>query len=143
MNDPELSADLAALERRMAERPRIEPSPEFGSRVLSASSAVLARRRASARWRAWASVAAALLLGINLSMSMAANTDWHLLPRGEPGRTAEVSRLRELAPELPEAELRRQALLARAGADLPPTVNLMPTWERFHTTKEPDRWDER
>ena len=146
MSDPELPPDLAALEHQLAERPRIEPSPEFGARVLAASRAALGQRPPAglaAGWRRWAVVAAALLLGINLSMSVATDTDWHLLPEPEPERVAAtVNQLREVAPELPESELRRQALLARAGAALSPTVPLTPNWKQIRTTKEPDRWDE-
>jgi hypothetical protein len=146
MSDPELPPDLAALERRLADRPMIEPSPEFGSRVLAASRAALHRRpeAALAWWRPWAGVAAAILFGINLSMSVAADTDWHLVPGAEPGQIATTAdRLRELAPELPEPELRRQALLVRAGAGLTPTILLTPNWEQIRTTKEPHRWEKR
>jgi hypothetical protein len=147
MNDPELPPDLASLQRQLADRPRIEPSPEFGARVLAASRAALGQRPPAVLapgWRRWAAVAAAVLFGINLSMSVAADTDWHLLPGPEPGQVAAtVNQLRELAPDLPESELRRQALLARAGAALSPTVPLTPNWERLRTTKEPDQWDER
>jgi hypothetical protein len=147
MSDAELPPDLAALERRLADRPRIEPSPGFGPRLLAACRAALGRRAApvpAAGWRFWAGAAAALLLGINLSMSVAADTDWHLLPGAEPGQVAATAdRLRELAPDLPEAELRRQALLARAGAGLAPAVDLTPSWKRFRPSKEPDRWEKR
>jgi len=147
MSDPELPPDLAALERRLAGRPRTEPSADFGPRLLAASRAALRRpgvARTAAGWRVWAAAAAAVVIGINLSMSLAADTDWHLTPGAEPGRVAATAdQLRALAPDLPEHELRRQALLARAGAALAPTVKLSPTWEQIRTTKERDRWDER
>jgi hypothetical protein len=147
MSDPELPPDLAALERRLAARPRIEPSPEFGPRVLAASRTARGRRPAAttaAGWRPWAGAAAAILFGINLSKSVAADTDWHLLPGAEPGQVAATADwLRAQAPDLPESELRRQALLARAGAGLTPTVDLTPNRERIRTAKEPDRWEKR
>src|SRR5262245_52835118 len=147
MSDSELPPDLAALERQLAERPRIEPSPDFGARLLAASRVALGHRPpavGAAGWRRWAAVAAAVLFGINLSMSVATDTDWHLLPGPEPEQvTATVNQLRELAPELPESELRRQALLARAGAALSPTIDLTPSWARLRTTKEPDEWEKR
>src|SRR5262249_4711427 len=74
MSDSELPPDLAALERQLAERPRIEPSPDFGARLLAASRAALGHRPpavGAAGWRRWAAVAAAVLFGINLSMSVA------------------------------------------------------------------------
>ena len=77
-------------------------------------------------------------------MSVAADTDWDLAPAADPGRAeAAADHLRALAPDLPEAELRRQALLARAAAGLTPTANLTPDWEHIRTTKERDRWDGR
>jgi hypothetical protein len=143
MSDPGLPADLAALERRLADRPRVEPSADLGPRVLAATRAALARRPAGA-WRPWAAAAAAALLAVNLSMSVAADTDWDLMPAVEPGDVAATTELlRELAPDLPESELRRQALLTRAAAGLTPTAALAPNWDRFRTAKEPDRWDER
>jgi hypothetical protein len=144
MSDPELPADLAAIERRLADRPRVEPTSELGSRVLAATRAALRRSSAAAGWHPWAAVAAAVLFGINLSMSVAADTDWHLLPGAEPGQVvATADRLRALAPDLPESEIRRQALLARAAAGLTPTVYLSPSGEHIRTTKERDRWDAR
>jgi hypothetical protein len=150
MSDPELPPDLAAIERRLAGRPRIEPSPEFGARLLAASRDALHRPLAgrmappSHTWRSWASVAAAALLAINLSMSIATATDWNLKPAGEPGlASATVNRLRELAPDLPESELRRQVLLVRAGAGLAPAVDLTPTREQIYTGMETDRWEKR
>jgi hypothetical protein len=132
MTDPDLTPDLAALERELADRPRADPPPDLGPRVLAACRAALRPRPAA--WRTWAAAAAAVLVGVNLSMSVAADTDWDLLPAPDPGPMAD--RLRAAAPDLPEAELRRQALLARAAAGLTPTVNLTPSWE-------PERWDAR
>src|SRR4029453_6928165 len=91
---------------------------------------------ALSNWHTWAAVAAALLLAVNLSMSVAANTDWDFAPE-PPVTTAE--QLRAIAPDLPESELRRQALLTRAAAGLSPPVYLSPNPNRRE--KEPDRWD--
>src|SRR5262249_19274771 len=119
MIDPELPPDLAALERRLAERPRAEPSADLRPRLLAATRAALRHRPVDARWRSWGGLAAAVLVGINLSMSLAADTDWQLAPGVDPGEVAAtLSRLQAAAPDLPEPELRRQALLAWAGARL-------------------------
>ncbi len=143
MTDPELPPALAALERRLADRPGVEPSPDFGPRVLAASRAVLERRPA-AMWRRWVGAAAAIAIGVNLSMSVAADADWQLWPGAEPGQiAAPADQLRALAPDLSESEFRRLAFLARAGARLPPAVSVEPRWERRRTTKESERWDER
>src|SRR5262245_49711976 len=119
MSDPELPPDLAALERRLTDRPPVEASADLGPRVPAATRAVLRSPHPApaAAWRFWAAVAAVMLLGINLAMSVAADTDWKLTPAVQPRQVAATAdRLRELAPDLPESELRRQALLARAGA---------------------------
>jgi hypothetical protein len=140
MTDPELPPELAKLERRLVNRRRTEPAADLGPRVLAAARAALRPRPAP--WRAWAAAAAVVLLGINLSMSLAAGTDWELLPAADPDAfEATAEHLRRLAPDLPEAELRRQALLARAAAGLTPAVNLTPDWNHIRTNKERDRWD--
>jgi hypothetical protein len=149
MTDADLPPDLAALERELAGRPPVEPSAAFGPRLLAATRDALRHRPAVAAvpavgWRVWASVAAALLIGINVSMSVANHTVWHLTGGVEPGQVAATAdRLRALAPDLPEAELRRQALLARAGAGLPPVLDLFSSGERIRTIRERDRWDVR
>jgi hypothetical protein len=136
MTDPDLPADLAALERRLATRPRVEPAAGLGPRVLDATR-VVQRPRSAASWRSWAALAAAVLVGVNLSMSVAENADWRLTGGVEPGQIdATADRLRAAAPELSERELRRQALLVRAGVGLTPTVDLNPY-------REPERWDAR
>src|SRR5262245_42725302 len=140
MTDPELPPDLAALERLLADRPRAGPAADLGPRLLAATRAALRHRPVdapAAEWRSWAALAAAVLAGINLSMSLAADTDWDLTPGVDPGEVAATwDRLRAAAPDLPESELRRQALLAWAGARLTPTVDLNPNRGR-------DRWDVR
>src|SRR5262245_39226468 len=117
MTDPDLTPDLAALERRLTAHPRVDPPPGLASRVLAASRVALRAPARSGRTAVGLAWAAAVLVGINLSMSVATDTDWRLRPDAEPEQLAAVAdRLRELAPDLPEAELRRQALLARAAA---------------------------
>ena len=136
MTDPELPAGLAALERRLAQRPPADPPADLEARVLGAVRAVIRepRRETSTGWRFWAALAASFLAVVNLSMSLAASTDWNF----EPTLTAApiAPDLRALAPDLPESEWRRQSLLVRAGASLIPTHNL-----EHHP--EPLRWDAR
>jgi len=123
MSDPELSPKLADLERRLANRPRIEPPPNLGPRVLAATQTAL--RRGTLTWRAWAAVAAAVLLGVNLSMSLAADTDWNFGPTADQGTVkAAADRLRTLSPDLPESELRRLTLLTKAASQLIPAADL-------------------
>jgi hypothetical protein len=116
--DSDLPPDLAELERRLADRRPPVPPADLRRRVLAAV------RRASGEGeggflRFVASVAAAALLAVNLSMSVANNTDWHL--RGAPGPDeAGADSVRELVPELSEREARRQAVLLRARSQLTP-----------------------
>jgi hypothetical protein len=132
----------ADLERLLAERPSPDPPAGLRLRVLAAARRELARPPAV--WRPWAVAAAAVLLGINLSMSLSADTDWHLAADVDPRQAAAMtSQLRTLAPDLPESELRRQALLARAGAELPRVLNLSSSMDRTSHTQERDRWDVR
>jgi hypothetical protein len=137
MTDPDLPPDLAELERRLAARPRVEPPAGLGPRVRDAARVALRPRPADGGWRSWAALAAAVLIGLNLSMSVAGSTDWRLTAAVEPEQVnATADRLRAAAPDLSERELRRQALLYRVGAGLTPTVNLTPY-------REPERWDVR
>src|SRR5262245_12821256 len=149
MSDASLPPDLADVERMLARRRTVEPSADFAGRVLGSVRDALRHRPAvaaapSSGWRSWAAVAAAVLVGINLSMSAAADTDWHLTGDVEPRDVAALTdELRALAPDLPASELRRQALLARAGAGLPRVFNLAPSRERTGPSQERDRWDRR
>jgi hypothetical protein len=141
--DP-LPPDLLAIERELAARPRPQPSPDLRARVLAAT-----RRECPAPARAGfgrfaMATAAAALLAINLSASLANNTDWHLRsPAGEPDVADLAGRIRELAPDIPEREARRQALLLRAGAGLTPAPVPAPPADRILWNKEPERWDMR
>jgi hypothetical protein len=149
MSDASLPPDLADVERQLGHRPAAEPSAEFSDRILASVRDALRYRPAVAAaptggWRSWSAVAAALLVGVNLSMSAAANTDWHLTADCEPVQITELTdQLRALAPDLPASELRRQALLARAGAGLPPVLNIFSSRERTNPFQERDRWDVR
>jgi hypothetical protein len=143
MSESDLPPDLLALEHRLADLARPQPSPELGPRVLAAVRDVLGERPRPTGWGFWAAVAAALLLGINLSMSLVADTDWDLAPGAEPGRQAAEDWLRELAPDLPDSEIRRQRLLVRAGADLAPIVPLNLNRQPIPPGEERDRWDVR
>lgn len=145
--DP-LLPDLLALERELAARARPEPSAELRSRVLT-----MARRE----WtvprpdpvrrdfgRFAAATAAAVLLAINLSASLANNTDWHLSGSSVGPDIAEVAgRIRELAPDIPKREARRQAVLLRATANLTPAPAPVAPADRTLWHKELERWGTR
>jgi hypothetical protein len=143
MDPNELPPDLAELERRLAGRPRPEPAAGLRPRVLAAVGRELGRRGGGSAWRFAAATAAAALLWINFSMSVANDMDWRL-GRGLDGATlaAAAGRLRQLVPELPEREALRQALLLQAGSRLVPAPDLRPSADRIRLfSREHGKWD--
>lgn len=143
MTDAELSAELADLERRLIATPRVNPPPELGPRVLMACREVNCRTPVSIAgdWPFWVAVAAVVVVGINLSMSITAATEWNLAPAVRGVSTTTIDRMRELAPDLTEAELRRQALLVWAGRQLTPSAALPRTRDYLSPLQEPNPWD--
>jgi hypothetical protein len=120
--DP-LPPDLLALERELAARPRMDASAELRSRVLAAAEQELpGLRPASAPAgfaRFAAATAAAALLAINLSASVANDTDWRLITsRADVANIA--ANVRALDPDVTDREAVRQAILMRAAAGLTP-----------------------
>jgi hypothetical protein len=120
-----LPADLAGLERQLAERSRGTAPPELRQRVLAAlrreSSKLDNRNRRPLRWQWLAASAAAVLVAINFAASVINNMDWRLAEGVASGEIAgAIERVRALAPELSSHEVRRQALLLRAGTRAAP-----------------------
>lgn len=147
-----LPPDLLALERELAARPVPGPPTELRARVLAAviqerpglvvqpsrlhrAGETPAPLNRGGFGRFAAATAAAALVAINLSASLANDTNWRLRPVG-PDVAAD--RLRALDPDMPAREARRQALGLRAAAGL--TVTPAPAADRILRTKEPDRW---
>ncbi len=140
--DP-LPPDLLALERALAARPRPEPSAELRGRVLAA----VRRERRPARAgfpRFAAATAAAALVAINLSASVANDADWGLRWQSDRRDVGEAAdRIRELAPDLPDREVVRQAVLLNAAANLVPAPAPAPPADDIFWNKESDRWGTR
>ncbi len=116
MNQHELPADLKDMELLLAGRSREEPSADFRRQVLLAVRRELRQaemRAAGSFWKFAAATAAAALLGINLSMSVANNTDWGLCDRSDRDRGEETPLLPEMIPEMTDEETRRQVFLSR------------------------------
>ena len=148
MTPEPLPPDLLALERELADRPVPEAPAELRSRVLAAVSRERPTPRAKpARGgfaRFAAATAAAALLAVNLSASLANNTDWRLrLPPSGPDVADLAEQIHTLAPDLPDEEARRQAVLLRAAATLVPAPAPLPPADRDFWNKEPDRWGTR
>jgi hypothetical protein len=126
MNESELPNDFADLEGQLRNRWQLVPRGGFRQKVLGAMALARDRDKApenNGLWRFAAAMAAAVLLGINLSMSVAADTDWRL---GECLDSSEIeaqaAQIRQLLPEIPEREAYRQALLLWASSRVVPTA---------------------
>jgi hypothetical protein len=136
------------LERMLAARTPLEPDPRFRQRVLTAMRAELhlpvAPTSPRSLWQLAALTAAALLLAVNFSMSVAGDADFRLAARTSPDQvTATANRLRGLYPELSEDEARRTALVLRAGSESV-TVPEPRSFSTRHTPeKEPRQWPSR
>jgi len=121
MADNDLPPGLRDLEARLASR----PGPDAGeakARVLGAVRQELmatAHRKPLSLWRFAAAAAAVVLVWVNLSISAVNCTDVRLRPNGNHwDEQAAVAEIRELLPDCPVEEARRQALLLRARAQL-------------------------
>ena len=115
--EQQLPSPLEAIESRLLTRRLPEPSPELRRRTLAAARA---EREAAARWSRWTLVAvtaAAALLLINLSLGAftTKDTGWRVVD-GRHSIDATARQLRELLPELSEAEARRTAFTWRIGS---------------------------
>jgi hypothetical protein len=134
----DLPDDLAGLERRLAARPRTEPGPGCRGRVLDAVRRELRRDPAGpGAWRVAAALAAAVLFGANLALSVANDTSWHPAPGDRTASLeAGAGRVRQLFPDMPEREVRRQALLLQAATRLPLQPDLRSAPEHLRALRE-------
>ena len=134
MEDFKLPKDLSGLELELAARAIPEPSPELRGRVMLAirqESVESPAVDAAGTWRFAAAVAAALLLLLNVSMSVANHADWDVWGRPQKQDVASVARkLRETVPELSEREALRVARVMGSGAPLvlAPCPKERPSW---------------
>jgi hypothetical protein len=124
MESSELPEDLADLERRLAERPRVEPGAGFRHRLSVAVRQELQKAGAlpvrTSGWQFAAAVAAIVVLWANFSMSAANDTNWRLAGDPESVDTkALAAELRKLFPDMSEEEISRQALVIQGGSRLP------------------------
>jgi hypothetical protein len=116
----ELSPELQRLERDMAHRPLPEAPARLRQRVLDDLGSRRRTELARDRWQFAAAVAAAALLWLNLSMSATQATDFGFRPAGPSDSIEPTARqIRQLVPEFPADESRREAVLWRAGNHVP------------------------
>src|SRR5262245_20256051 len=139
----DLPPDLAAFERELSGRDPQELPAGLRPRVLAAVGRELRPRPRLPAWQFAAATAAAALLWVNLSMSVANNLSWRLDRGGlDPRRLEETAgRIRALAPELPEREVYRQALLAQPGVRPAPGPAAPSSPERVLKQRERQEWD--
>jgi len=96
MNPHSLPPELMDMENRLHARPADQPSPGLRARVLQAAASATP---SSSQWNAWAwaSIAAALLVAVNLSMISASQTEFSIRPaRGPDQFTTELQTLQQL-----------------------------------------------
>src|SRR5262245_17966058 len=114
------------------------PPPHLRERVLRAVGEEL-RRPARSRWRLGVA-AAAVLLWVSLSVSVTGNLGMGWGAQVDRDRVEETARsIRDLAPDLPEREVYRQALMAQASTSPAPAPLSSP--DRLKRRKEPQSWD--
>jgi hypothetical protein len=116
----ELSPELQQLERDLAHRPLPGAPAVLRQRILDDLGSRRRTERARDRWQFAAAVAAAALLWLNLSMSATQATDFGFRPAGPSDSIEPTARqIGRLVPEFSADEARRQAVLLRAGNQLP------------------------
>ncbi len=120
--DPfDLPAELAGVERRLAERGHPKPAADFRRRVLSALEDERTARRSV--WRL-AVLAAAVLLVLNLAMSLENHRAWpHTAKHTVEDLAITVREMRQLHPDLSEQEAYQLALLVQPAPVLPVSLD--------------------
>lgn len=134
MTDEALPLDLERLEQELAARRRLFPSDALRERVLD-------RLRGESRppqpqggdWAFAASLAATVLLWLNLSMSATQATDFHLRIDGDKLPIDAVApEIRQLVPGFSDREVRRKVILLQAGSHIIPRPSLPSDCRRNH-----------
>jgi len=125
MDQWQLSTELQELERALAGRPLPGPSAELRQKVLGDVRRRVPSERGRSRWRFAVAVAAGVVFWLNLSLVATRATDFGFR-QNVPGESIETTcrQIERLLPELSPREVRRQAILLRAGATLVPCPDL-------------------
>lgn len=129
MEPSDLPEPLREIEARLASRPGIEPPSHLRQRILAEVRRNLAApvRPRLSLWEFAAALAAAVLVAMNLSMAAASQTALSLPSGPGNGIDEAVAAVRQLVPDMPEAEARRQVVLLKAGSRLVPAPVLRPS----------------
>jgi hypothetical protein len=122
MKDAEFPPELVQLEHELGKRPRSEPSADLRRRIVALPNRLepLSLDRLSFVESALA-FAVAVVLCVNLSMSLANQTDYGLGPQFDDKRLrAAAEQIGQLLPDGSPREAFRQALILDAGSHLIP-----------------------
>ena len=142
MNDFDLPPELAEVERRLAERARAGPTTALRQRVLSALHHERMTHPRRFPWHIAATLAATVLLSLNLALSVA-NHPAH--PKRDPAENGDLDKtvalLREQSPELTESEAYRLAALARSTRSLTAVPPLPQSLDRILERQGERSWD--
>src|SRR6516162_4383550 len=120
MQDDELPPELVRLEHELGMRPRSEPSADLRNRIVARTNRIeqLSPDRLSFVELAIAT-AAAVMLCLNLSMSLANETDYGVGARLDSKRLrAAAEEIAKLLPDESPPEAFRHALVLDAGSHL-------------------------
>ncbi len=112
MDNQHLPDELARLEADLTARARLEPPGELRERALTAVRAELRADELRSWWSFGAVASAAALLCLNLSLSaLSPPIDGHQLVDARQSIAARAQLIRELLPEVSEAEARQPSLV--------------------------------
>lgn len=115
MTGEELTRDLEAIERVLQGGP--QPSPSLRYRVLARVNDELHRQQRVAFWQNVSTVAASILLVLNLSLSFACLPPQ--MSHVEPAIVASLAeQVRQMQLHISDDEIERQSLLLAAGEQL-------------------------
>jgi len=144
MSPEALPPGLRELEDQLRRRPAPEPAADFRGRVLAAlanAPAPPAAAPAGRRWRLVWQAAAAVVLGLNLGLSVANGFRFQRMTEG--ALAGGPHRLPAVQPRLPaafEANDRYQVLASAALASLAPAPDVGVLGGHFFDPKEEHEW---
>lgn len=119
--DYPLPSELRRIEQLLSARPLPRHSENMKERFLSDARSELRRQKGRARWAFAASMAASVLVWLNLSISASQATDYGISLQSPQQSVEEIAgEIRQLLPDISPQEAKRQAVLLRAGADAIP-----------------------
>ena len=119
MGQSELPDNLGEIECWLKAMDRPEPSAALRTRVMADVRGQLRRDHRQRTWSYAATLAASVLIWLNLSLSAATVTDYRLRAHDQTEVVVCLGAgIRALLPEMSEREAARQALLLRCGARL-------------------------